>query len=42
MNHDIDIQDAVDDATQGIEWMVVVATAILCAGITALALPWPI
>ena len=42
MNHDIDIQDAVGDATQGIEWMGVIATAVLCAAITALALSWPI
>jgi len=42
MNHDIELQDAVGHATEGIEWMVVIATAILCAGITALALPWSI
>jgi hypothetical protein len=38
MNHDIDIQDA----TRPTDWMMVIATAILCAGITALALPWPV
>jgi hypothetical protein len=38
MNHDIDLQAA----TRATDWMMVIATAIVCAGITALALPWPV
>ena len=41
MSHDISTQEAAS-ATHGTDWMMVIATAMLCAGITALALPWPL
>jgi hypothetical protein len=42
MNNDIEMQDAAGTAAHGTEWLMVIATAILCAGITAIALPWPV
>ena len=42
MNHDITTQKAISAAAHATDWMMVVATAMLCAAITAVALPWPI
>jgi len=42
ISHDTSTQEAACAAAHGTDWMMVIATAMLCAGITALALPWPL